>query len=142
MEFSNITSKLGEDLNMWQKLLLDIKYVVLEYCCDDVYMYVHIRPIILMIAISMTNICAYYYYYYYYYYYCVFLIRKSRRTIDTTETMRKFGPVEIHYGKVSIINILTSAVMTILSVLLSDPIGLRITMSWPCLSTNPCTLMI
>ena len=140
MEFSNITSKLGEDLNMWQKLLLDIKYVVLEYCCDDVYMYVHIQPIILMIAISMTNICAYYYYYYYYY--CVFLIRKSRRTIDTTETMRKFGPVEIHYGKVSIINILTSAVMTILSVLLSDPIGLRITMSWPCLSTNPCTLMI
>ena len=26
--------------------------------------------------------------------------RKSRRTVDTTETMKQFGPVEIHYGKV------------------------------------------
>jgi dynein heavy chain 1 len=27
-------------------------------------------------------------------------IKKSRKTIDNTETMKKFGPVEIHYGKV------------------------------------------
>ena len=26
--------------------------------------------------------------------------RKSRKTIDTTDTMKTFGPVEIHYGKV------------------------------------------
>ena len=26
--------------------------------------------------------------------------RKSRKTIDTTDTVRTFGPVEIHYGKV------------------------------------------
>ena len=26
--------------------------------------------------------------------------RKSRKTIDTTDTTRSFGPVEIHYGKV------------------------------------------
>ena len=26
--------------------------------------------------------------------------RKSRKTVDTTETMKQFGPVEIHYGKV------------------------------------------
>ena len=28
------------------------------------------------------------------------MCRKSRKTVDTTETMKKFGPVEIHYGKV------------------------------------------
>jgi dynein heavy chain 1 len=27
-------------------------------------------------------------------------IKKSRKTVDTTETMKQFGPVEIHYGKV------------------------------------------
>ena len=27
MEFTNITSRLGDNLSMWQKLLLDIKYV-------------------------------------------------------------------------------------------------------------------
>lgn len=26
--------------------------------------------------------------------------RKSRKTVDTTETMKLFGPIEIHYGKV------------------------------------------
>ena len=30
----------------------------------------------------------------------VVLFRKSRKTIDTTDTMKTFGPVEIHYGKV------------------------------------------
>lgn len=28
------------------------------------------------------------------------VLRKSRKTIDTTETMRNFGPIEIRYGKV------------------------------------------
>ena len=30
----------------------------------------------------------------------VILFRKSRKTIDTMDTMKTFGPVEIHYGKV------------------------------------------
>ena len=29
-----------------------------------------------------------------------YLFRKSRKTIDTTDTVKTFGPVEIHYGKV------------------------------------------
>lgn len=29
-----------------------------------------------------------------------FPCRKSRKTVDTTETMKLFGPIEIHYGKV------------------------------------------
>ena len=33
--------------------------------------------------------------------YCfLFVCRKSRKTIDTTDTVKVFGPVEIHYGKV------------------------------------------
>ena len=28
------------------------------------------------------------------------IFRKSRKTIDTTDTVKTFGPVEIHYGKV------------------------------------------
>ena len=28
MEIGNITTRLGEDLNLWQKLLLDIKYAM------------------------------------------------------------------------------------------------------------------
>ena len=31
---------------------------------------------------------------------CSLISRKSRNTVDTTETMKQFGPVEIHYGKV------------------------------------------
>ena len=31
---------------------------------------------------------------------CSLISRKSRKTVDTTETMKQFGPVEIHYGKV------------------------------------------
>ena len=27
MEIGNLTSRLGEDLGLWQKLLLDIKYI-------------------------------------------------------------------------------------------------------------------
>ena len=32
--------------------------------------------------------------------YAIILSRKSRKTIDTTDTLKCFGPVEIHYGKV------------------------------------------
>ena len=45
--------------------------------------------------------------YFNYMYMCYTLLvglfyRKARRTIDTTETKREFGPVVIHYGKVKL----------------------------------------
>ena len=44
---------------------------------------------------------------------CVCLCyRKSRRTIDTTETVKKFGPLEVHYGKVGEAVIYIAAVET------------------------------
>ena len=117
MEFSNITSKLGDNLNMWQRLLLDIKLVYIALCyivlhCDKVLMMitsvllsdVHIFDVKLyilsetLLTLHHTCICLFVCLFISYYY------RKSRRTIDTTETSKVFGPVEIHFGKVKYTN--------------------------------------
>ena len=90
---ANIYSRLESNLTKWQKLLMDIKLEIYAvgkpYSCLSLYAVYcaicHCFPFF----VSCWCACL-----------CSLISRKSRNTVDTTETMKQFGPVEIHYGKV------------------------------------------
>ncbi len=118
MESGNIYGKLEDNLARWQKLLMDIKLdncsVISVYRKHYVYMDLvvcHLLTVLLSLLPTLFSILS-----------SPSSLhthprthahtnvhptsnprRKSRKTIDNTETTKVFGPIEIFYGKVHIL---------------------------------------